>query len=558
MIVKSVVPQLCDINLASNKELLKKYSNYLDIFSNFVDEVQVALDYRDTFFKNDTVNARIEFFKGLENRFKNFDNDFISYWHSVFNSSPHYIKSKVSNKLLNFNTDSLGKYSNSTYILDDNVLPVLDTSFNRSPIPTYLPYNAINKVSPYYKKLFERASYRVNNMYRNNIALVQPANAKPQDAHGQNLVTDSQYYEIFSSQIKNEIFNTIKTTFQNEIKIISYYCNLNDDEAVNYQDTDSNQQFVGPIEIELDIENVRVKVDVLSNKIKYIKSKLINDEILSTEKIETINLKAKTTEEQDRLYRNNILTRLENYQKGSILSKIFQSSKQTSETQSNDAIQDSVYEPDIEDKTNSQAAQEIIPEFKAPANVNSQLFPTNTLYPTYNAPEWAKGIASCLGMGSVLDVFAGVEDPLTITDNLLNSDFNLFGELSKINPFGINFGGFAPFGFSMNLIDLSNIDISNLSLQVTQSFDNLLNQINSFDLTSVAGLFGANIPIPSFTLGSLFDTGNIREMAMKTAQDQLLNTLQGLLTQSLQNLACGAAQGGIAGSISNPLGGLGI
>jgi hypothetical protein len=71
MIVKSVVPQLCDINLASNKELLKKYSNYLDIFSNFVDEVQVALDYRDTFFKNDTVNARIEFFKGLENRFKN-------------------------------------------------------------------------------------------------------------------------------------------------------------------------------------------------------------------------------------------------------------------------------------------------------------------------------------------------------------------------------------------------------------------------------------------------------------------------------------------------------
>ena len=138
------------------------------------------------------------------------------------------------------------------------------------------------------------------------------------------------------------------------------------------------------------------------------------------------------------------------------------------------------------------------------------------------------------------------------------SEFNLFGELSKINPFGIDFGGFIPFGFDMNLLDPNNFDISNLSEQVTQSFDNLLNQINGFDISSVAGLFGVNIPIPSFTLGQLFDTGNLREMAMKQAQDQLLSNLQGLLKQTLTDLACGAAQGGIAGSIANPLGGLGI
>ena len=61
-IIKTIIPQICDINLSSTTELLKKYSDYLDILSDFTDEVKVSLEYRDTFFKNDTINSRINFF----------------------------------------------------------------------------------------------------------------------------------------------------------------------------------------------------------------------------------------------------------------------------------------------------------------------------------------------------------------------------------------------------------------------------------------------------------------------------------------------------------------
>ena len=101
-IIKTIIPQICDINLASTTELLKKYSDYLDILSNFTDEVKVSLEYRDTFFKNDTINSRINFFNTLDTKLKDFDVDFIAYWYEIFNSSPEYIKSKVTTKNLRF------------------------------------------------------------------------------------------------------------------------------------------------------------------------------------------------------------------------------------------------------------------------------------------------------------------------------------------------------------------------------------------------------------------------------------------------------------------------
>ena len=62
MSVKTMVPQLCDINLASSKYILEKYTDYLEYLGKFVSQIETAALYRDTFFDNNSINNRIEFF----------------------------------------------------------------------------------------------------------------------------------------------------------------------------------------------------------------------------------------------------------------------------------------------------------------------------------------------------------------------------------------------------------------------------------------------------------------------------------------------------------------
>ena len=72
MSVKTMVPQLCDINLASSKYILEKYTDYLEYLGKFVSQIETAALYRDTFFDNNSINNRIEFFNNLQDKFKTF------------------------------------------------------------------------------------------------------------------------------------------------------------------------------------------------------------------------------------------------------------------------------------------------------------------------------------------------------------------------------------------------------------------------------------------------------------------------------------------------------
>jgi hypothetical protein len=522
MSIKTMLPQLCDINLASSKFILEKYTNYLEYLGDFVDQIETALKYRDTFFDNDSVKNRIKFFDNLQSKFETFSDDFVAYWYEIYRSNPDFIKSEVNNNTLKLDSDSIGKFTNSTYIIDDSISPISDWSMNSSPPPSYIPYNTLQKISPWTKQMIERASFRTTNMYRSNIVMVQPQDTSPRRAHGTNLVTDELYYTRTVSEIKRIAVEKITKKFEKEIKILLRYCNINDNEALNYQDTNQNKSYIGQYTFEIDVERVRYQVDVLSNRIKFLKSRISNEEVLSSEKIATVNIEQKSTSQLDRIYKNNLLTRLDQlvprniYKTVSVIeqTKIKPGSETFEELNANVA--------------NTGSAQ-TTPKQNIPTTF--QHYPDNVSLPTYQAPQWVNNFSQCLGVGSTLDIFEGAVDPLTNFANASSTDFDLFGALSKINPFEIDLTGF-------------NIEPDELLQQLQQA-------LNSFDISSISLLFGSNFPVPSLTLGELFDSGgkagDLKESALKQAQDSALDTIKDQTLNLLNSLVCGTAQNVLAG-----------
>jgi len=526
--IKTIIPQICDINLASSKYILEKYSNYLTILSKFIEQIETSLNYRSTFFKNDSVEARIEFFNKLQNYFDKFDSDFVSYWYEIFKSSPDYIKSEIKLSSLLLESDSIGKFTNASYLIDDSISPISDWSMNRTPPPLYLSYNSINKISPWTKQILQRFSFRTNNMYRSNIMLVQPIDSSSlsKTAHGTNLVTDEGYYTRTVSEIKKKTVDKLLDLFKNEIKVLLRYCNINDNEALNYRDYSQNLSYVTQYSFRLQVEKVDKEVDLLSNKIKYLKSRYFNDSVLSTQAVETINLKQKTTEELDKLYKNNLFSRLEELNPRELFSSISKAELSENNTDKNVTNYAGIQE---EPKTtsNEQASENAE---KSDTNLPKSFshYDGTIAYPAYQAPSWSSSITDCIGMGGALAAFNGNEDPLTNFSSASSSDFDLFEELKKINPFNITF-------------EETDGD----------AIQGLLNAINGIDLSSVSSIFGMNLPLPPFSLGSLFDNpgaaADSRTDALNQLQDTLLATLENTTKDLLNTVVCGTTQNIVGG-----------
>jgi len=543
MSIKTMVPQLCDINLASSKYILEKYTNYLDYLGKFVDQIETAILYRNTFFDNNSIDTRVEFFNNLQEKFKTFSEDFVAYWYEIYRSNPEFLKSKVTNSTLVLDSDCIGKFTNSTYVIDDSVSPISDWSMNSAPPPSCIPYNTLQKISPWTKQLIERASFRTTNMYRSNIAMVQPVDTSPMRAHGTNLVTDELYYTRTVSEIKRIAIEKITKKFEKEVKILLRYCNINDNEALNYQDAKQNKSFIGQYTFEMEIESARYQVDVLSNRIKQLKSRLSNEDVLSSEQSVTVSINQKTTAQLDRIYKDNLLTRLDQLIPRNIY-KTIAVMEQTEVTPASDTFKELNAGVVPDTVTNATAAQQTSSQGSAiPVTFNH--FSDNVSYPTYQSPAWATDVAQCLGVGATLEAFNGFADPLTEFANASSADFDLFSSLSEIKPFGI--------------------DLTNFTIEPDAILLQLQSMLNAFDVSSISTLFGSNFAIPSFTLGELFDkagkVGDLKEIALKQATDAALNTIKDTTLNILESLACGTAQtvlagGGGFGPLRNLAGGI--
>jgi len=535
IITKTITPDLCDLNLANSKNILEKYSNYLDLFSNFIDQIETALEYRTTYHTNDTVKERTDFFNSLSTKIENFDTEFVAYWYEKANTAPEYIKEKINVESLKIKSDSIGKFSNARYVLDDSTQNVQDFMGNSQQMPDYLPYNAYNKVSPWTYKMLTIASFRTNSMFRSSISTVQSRNYDSKSAHGVNLVTDSYHFSRTENEYAESYFNQIKQKFKNEIKILAYFCNLYDNKAYNAQDTTKSnlQKIVEYENIEIDIEQIKTKVDLLNNKIMFIKQKVLNDDVLSTEKIETIQQNAYTPEQIDQITRSgNLLTSLTNMSISSITKRLSKKENESLTTSAEFSKQTNIDKAKSE-KTNDQVANDL--EKDAPSYSSAKFYPSNASNPTYQPPEWAAGIYDCLGIGSIVGLFNGIDDPFNNLDNILDLDFDFYSVLEAVNPFntqflqqlGIDLTSIIPF----DLRFLKNFDLD-------QQLNTLMNTIQNFDVTSIFSAFSLNLPIPSFSLGTLFDLTNNFDDIIKNLSDRVLDEITDAIIGFLEGVVC--------------------
>lgn len=279
--IKTLNPEYCFINFTSNYELLKSYSNYIEIIGEFEDQLKISLDYFNAITSNDPVKNLVNFYKNLNNvEFLILDNDFIDFWVKKFNSSVIEIKERVKkdvspDSFFNEISDCVGLLMNSNYILDDSTIPFIDPFYSSSfkEPPNVIPVNLKNKLSTRTVNLLKDSSKKTSTLMRLNLKSLffitenSPPFTDSLSPHQRNLVADSNFYPNINNNLA--IFITpLINRYTSLYNYISFYSNIGNKEGYNSQNKDLNKQIIKNLFFNIDVEGTKVKIDLLMKKVK--------------------------------------------------------------------------------------------------------------------------------------------------------------------------------------------------------------------------------------------------------------------------------------------------
>jgi len=283
--LKTVQPQLADINYASNLDIIKEFSTYVENIKNIEDQINISLAYYNNIQDCDPVTKLTEFYLDLnDNKFEQIDNEFIEFWSKRFYSSIEPIKQKVLEKIgkkKNFYTsvsDSIGLLVNTENKLDDSTTPTYDIYCNIYGAPNYIPVQLRNKISEITANISNELSSKTTSRIRTNlrnIYYVSPNTPPYVDStvsHGLNLVSDYKFF-IDYTNILARLFVSLMDYYNKLFTFIEYYSNIKNDIACNLRDLDkSNAQKVDNFYFDINVENVTQNVDFLLNKLQLVLS----------------------------------------------------------------------------------------------------------------------------------------------------------------------------------------------------------------------------------------------------------------------------------------------
>jgi hypothetical protein len=270
-ISKTINPQLLEVSFVNSTSLLTKYSNYLDLVSSFKDELEAYFRYDRSLYDSDFISSLTSFYGDLNNKYKDFDNEFIIYYIKKYNTLSDEIKKAVASSISKQNfltplSDSIGLLTNTETILTDWVIPISDVNVSTYPAPYTYPSNLKNKIRTASKNIATDLSKQTTTMFRNNIANIQFVYATTEEAHGSNLITDFKSY-IRARSIALNVTQKLSIDFGNVFKLVSYYSNLNDYTGYNPGDTSKNLQYTSDVTYNLSVEGVQMQLDLLGKQI---------------------------------------------------------------------------------------------------------------------------------------------------------------------------------------------------------------------------------------------------------------------------------------------------
>ena len=266
------LPDYLDTVVFQTSAFYEQNSNLLDIFSDYLTELNLNLDYEKGKSSGDIFKNNNTFFKKLND--ENFTiegveideinkNYYIEKYNSLFTTIKSSVSAFISNSNVYFKnySDDVGTLTDSSCVLDDSIIPWYDIFNEDIELPNDLNSTIFNKTSSNNKVLQLKFSKFNNALLKHNMqGIVNYTDievSKSNKAHGSNLVTDYYYYKRFFLY-KELVAQSIGQLLKGLGDYIFYIKNLN---------MRQNSYKASLFEYTDKIENVDEQLDILKNKI---------------------------------------------------------------------------------------------------------------------------------------------------------------------------------------------------------------------------------------------------------------------------------------------------
>jgi len=316
MAEQTIDPELTEVNLTNTTDFLKAFTDYNEHVNKFAKEIAVANVYQHTDVTVDPITDKAQLFfelatnsqsikddnrgskdkkgkpespvkassTGLNKDMEGFDDEFLAYWlekyrllHPVIQQECEKLIGAGGGEYFKDVSESIGCLTETDFIDDDRVLPFFDVSVKQYDPPMVYNSKLHNKLSTNTQLINLKFSKLINANSRMNLKNIinGPNSHKLEkdsslDAHGNNLITDFEHRNRMG-KIVTELVTTLQKQYKDLWRFIDW---------LQTREPESSYKFK---KIKLDVEDVKINVDILKNKLYKTKKEMTNNCVLSVD-----------------------------------------------------------------------------------------------------------------------------------------------------------------------------------------------------------------------------------------------------------------------------------
>ena len=269
----SLLPNYLDTVILQKTDYYKNNTNLLELFGDFLEILNLNLDYEKAKSSGDFLKDITEIYEKLNNdKFKvdgveidiQNKNYYIEKYQSLSNNFKEIIENILEGKNIFFKelSDDVGTLVDSNTIVDNSIIPFFDIFYNETKnIPFNIPNTVFNKVTLQNKKIQKNFSLLNDAILKNNLKdIANYSNVSiNKSSHSSNLVTDYGYYERllnFAEEIRQTIFVELTADLGEYIYFLK---------NLNIRNQDNNNAIL--LKFKATIEDVEENLDIFKNQI---------------------------------------------------------------------------------------------------------------------------------------------------------------------------------------------------------------------------------------------------------------------------------------------------
>lgn len=269
---KTIDPYLYSVNLYYNKDYFRAFSNYYKVLVFGIDTLQYFIEYNKSKVIDNPIDARVQLYKELDSTGMDTYQQlqFKIYWYEKFFSDLNLIKETFFQQVedtIYFKeiSDSIGLLRNYFCVPDDSTLLIKDTNFTVQtsdgiPLPVNVGSGVYNKLRTNTILLSTEINFLNTVLYRNNMSNLQENFTYPNEAHGENLVTDFNYIDKIKNISQEVLEKSLRQFYGQLYDLILFYENF------DYGNYDQNLAKMEKGAIEVSIEGVTKKITYLQQQ----------------------------------------------------------------------------------------------------------------------------------------------------------------------------------------------------------------------------------------------------------------------------------------------------